>query len=197
MSTVAKFYQYTSSAEGWVAGGDTADTILEWSASGGQTNAGCLSSRINGRKKSADTDWSYTGTWESLGVPAGGTVTGIQLNGMAWRCPVWVVGETITPSEVRSFLLNQSDAVTLIVSMSNNQGGILGTTSYATVSGVNMAVPGAFQPSTTTINIMADVYLRTANNAAAAVTILLDDINFTITYTDPALGQQILIVNFG
>lgn len=192
MATLQKTYNFTSDAQGWVAGGDTPNTVLEWSGSGGNPT-GCFKNEITGRNKSADADWSLTTTWEALGVPVGASVTSIKLDGVDWRCSVWLEGHATTPSEFRSFLLNQSDAITLITSMSNNQGGILGTTSYATVSGVDMAIPSEFQPSSTTVNLMADLYLRTANTGTTNVTILVDNVIFTITYSAAVLQQFMLV----
>ena len=79
MATVTKTFSFTSNAESWQNTGGNADTTLAWSSTGGNTG-GCISSRILGRNKTADPIWFYSGTWESMGVPSGATVTHIQLS---------------------------------------------------------------------------------------------------------------------
>ena len=182
MATVTKTFTFGSNAEGWAVSGGTADTTLGWASTGGNTG-GCLSSRLFGRNKSADPHWYYAGTWEDMGVPAGATVTHIRLIGFDWRCSEWNVGNTTT--QVRLSYLYDSAGTTLINELSTNAPTVSGTTSYATISGTVQAVGSAYQASNTSVQLWWDIYLRTANNASAAVTLLMDNFSIEITYTTP------------
>jgi hypothetical protein len=179
MATVTKTFSFVSNAEGWASTGGTADTTLGWVASGGNTG-GCLSSRIFGRNKSADPLWFYEGTWESMGVPTGATVTNIKLLGFDWRCSEWNVGNTTT--QIRASLLMNSDATVQIAQLSTNEPTVSGTTTYAAITGTIQSVGASYQASNTTVRLRFDIYLRSANNASAAVTLLMDNFSVEITY---------------
>ena len=182
MATVTKTFTFGSDAEGWAVSGGTADTTLGWSSTGGNTG-GCLSSRIFGRNKSADPHWYYLGTWEDMGVPAGATVTHIQLLGFDWSCSEWNVGGNTT--QIRVAALYDSAGTTLITALSTSEPTVSGTTSYANISGAQQAVGASYQAANTQVQLWADLYLRTANNASAAVTLLMDNFSVEITYTTP------------
>lgn len=181
MATLTKTFTFGSDAEGWAVSGGTADTTLGFSASGGNTG-GCLSSRISGRNKSADPHWYYAGTWESMGVPSGAIVTAIRLIGFDWRCSEWNVGATTT--QVRLSYLYDSLGTTMVNQLSTNQPTVSGTTAYAAITGTEQAVPEAYQPSSTSVQLRWDIFLRTANNTSAAVTLLMDNFSVEITYSN-------------
>jgi hypothetical protein len=181
MGTVTKTFSFASDAEGWASSGGTADTTLGWSASGGNTG-GCISSRIFGRNKSADPHWYYVGTWEDMGVPAGATVTNIQLLGFDWRCSEWNVGDNTT--QQRLSYLYDSGGTVQIAQLSTDEPTVSGTTAYATISGTIQTVGASYQASNTSVQLYSDIYLRNANNDSAAVTLLMDNFSVEITYTE-------------
>lgn len=190
MATVSKTFTFDSSLSGWTVSGGDSDTTLQYSSTGGNTG-GCLYSRLYGRNKSADPHWYYTGTWESLGVPPGATVTNIQLLGFDWRCSVWNVGNTSNPTQIRAARLYDSAGTTQIAQLSTSEPTVTATTSYATISGTQQTVGSTYQASNTVVQLWGDLYLRNGNNAAAEVVLLMDNYSVEITYTEPAAGQKI------
>jgi len=181
MATVTKTFTFGSDAEGWAVSGGTADTTLGWSSTDGNTG-GCLSSRLFGRNKSADPHWYYLGTWEDMGVPAGATVTHIQLLGFDWRCSEWDVGNTAT--QIRTTSLYDSAGTTLITALSTSEPTVSGITTYASISGAQQAVGASYQAANTQVQLWYDLYLGTGNNASATVTVLMDNFSVEITYTE-------------
>lgn len=177
MATLQKSWPFTSDAEGFSATGGTADTTLGWSSTGGNTG-GCISSRIFGRNKSADPAWDWNGTWADLGVPTGATVTHAQI-WCDWRCSEWNVGNNQTQFRYAAIL----DLAASVISQADGST-VSGTTSYATISGSQGAVAAGNGDPTDAVNISVDVYLRSGNNASAAVTLLFDNVLVEVTYTE-------------
>ena len=94
--TVTKTWSFATAAEGFTAttGGQSTAAY-----DGGTGNPpGSIYTEISGRNKSNPNYWEWTGTFEDMGVPTGGTVSAIQLTGGVTRCTVYTNGSTSTDS---------------------------------------------------------------------------------------------------
>ena len=85
MATVTKTFAFVSNAEGYVPVVSTANIDMSWNSLGNPS--GSLRAFTSSKGVSATENyWEYTGTWESLGVPVGATVTSIRLMSASTRC---------------------------------------------------------------------------------------------------------------
>jgi hypothetical protein len=185
MSTVSKSFLFNSDSEGWVATvTDGAVVTAAWSSAQG----GELSMRIAGKNKvSANNYWQWTGTFQDLGVPSNGTVTGIGLGGSSQsyysgQCSEWVVGGTA--NNTGPFEIRNSGAGTLIGTFSAQQTNYTSTTAWTKYASSAVSIPSAPATSGITLRLYND--LQTASSNSAAVTILQDDIYFDIGYSVPS-----------
>lgn len=175
MATVTKLFTFLSNAESFVPTA-AAQSTLAWDGTVGNP-AGALKARVLGRNATNANYWEWTGTWEALGVPAGATVTAIQLTSGWTRVTEYNVGaaSTIGPYTLR----NASGTTTGTLWSGRTASG----TDAGTAIGSQTAVSGLSDSSDTTIKIRLEDTLKTANNASAAVTAYDDQVNLTITYT--------------
>jgi hypothetical protein len=182
VATVTKLFAFAASAEGFVAT-QGANSTLTWDSTTGNP-AGALKARITGRSKSNANWWAYTGTWESLGVPVGATVTAIRVSAAYTRCTEYTTGasSTIGPYELR------------------DNGGVLQATLWTgrTVTAVDaawvavpaqtdQAVPSGLQASGSTVQIRLADTLATGASSSAAVSSYDDQVSLVITYTASAV----------
>jgi len=187
MATEQITHPFTSNAEGWVVTGGTADTTLVWSSTGGNTG-GCISSRIRNRNKTADPNWVRSPlNWAALGLPAGATITGLRVR-CDWRCSEWNVGNTTTAFRYAHVMAYNLSANAWQEQASAVGPTVSGTTSYATIDSGWVTGLSLDEDGYSSLRFEVDLYLRTANNSAAAVTLLFDNVIVDIEYTE-ASGQ--------
>lgn len=128
-----------------------------------------------GRNKSDGTpEFIYAGSWESLGVPAGATVTAVNLS-FDWQCSNYITGAT---SDVGPAILTSSSDVTLGTFSSSSS--FSSTTSWATKTGTQ--ITGLSQASSTSIKLKIGTNPKTGNASNAAVYLDIDWVVVTITY---------------
>jgi hypothetical protein len=178
-ATVSKTWSFDTTAEGFAATVESASTAAY--ASGVGNPAGALSTEMSARNRTNDNYWEWTGTFEDMGVPAGATVSGIQLTGGFTRCTDFVNGDTSTagPWELR-------DAVGTVVLATLYTGR-----TFAAVDGAWVSATGADQTladlaSNTTVRLRLNNQLSTINDATTLVRLYDDQVTVQITYTATA-----------
>jgi hypothetical protein len=186
MADVVKQFSFNTDAEGWTfsAGGGsnlsgTRDTT-EDATNDTNSGTGVLQTVRSGRNATNGTPyWEWTGSWESLGVPAGSTVSAVNLN-YDWRCSTYTTGNNTSatgPAELR----DASGNLRGTFSTAQTFGA---TTSWATKTGT--AITGLSDTSSTQIKLRIGASPKTGNSTSANVTLRQDWIVVTVTYTTPS-----------
>ena len=181
MATATKRFNFNTDLESWVftVGGasnlaGTRDTT-EDSPNDSNAGAGVMQTRRTTKNKSDGTPyWEWSGNWEGLGVPAGATVTQVNLD-YDWRCSEYTTGASSTtgPAELRD------NGGTLRGTFSTS-ASFSATSSFATRSGA--AITGLNDASNTSIRLRLNAKPNTGNSSSAAVTLRQDWVVVTITY---------------
>lgn len=192
MATLTKQFNYNTDLESWSAtvGGATSlvmgrDTTED---SSNDTNAGTgvMQARRTGKNVTDGTPyWEWAGTWEDLGVPAGATVTAVDLDYDS-KCSEYTTGATSTvgPSELR-------DSGGSLRSTFRAADNVSATSAWVTRDG---SASGIIDASNTTIRLRVGVNPKTGNSSSAAVTLRLDWVVVTVTYT-PVGGAWTLVAS--
>lgn len=179
MATVTKTFTFASNAEGFVANNaDPTTTTLSWSSTVGNP-AGSLAADIKGRNKTSSNYWEWTGTWEALGVPAGGEVTSVRLTGASTRVSVMTHSKSTI---VGPYTLLDSGGT---------QIGELWAGRTTTTQESSWTATGAQSPisitaqtaSNSTIKIRLADTIASGNNNSAETTANDDQVAIEITYT--------------
>lgn len=192
MATVTKQFNFGTfagglDAQGWVfnAGGGTGLTsgIVSLSGGGGgdspndpETGEFAFQVQRSGKSLTNGTPYiEWSGTYEDLGVPAGATVTAIDLD-YDWRCSQYTTGASSTtgPAELRD------SAATLRGTFSTSLA-FTATTSWATRGGTNLT--GLTDASATSIKLRIGTKPNTGSSTSAAVLLYTDWVVVTVTYT--------------
>ena len=173
MATLVKTFSWTSDADSFTFT-PVSNATGAWSSTGGDADAGCLSTDNSGRNKTDVGAWTRTLTFEDMGVPTGQTITGITSSTFKSKVTVWNVVNSLTIGTVT--LSDGTTTVTLAASR-----GPTGTEgSYQTHNGSdNSSLSWA---STQSVTITINHSANNANDAAAQTTWLGDTLSFTITY---------------
>lgn len=155
----------------------------------GHTDTTCNEVSLTGKSKSSSGYAQWSGTWETLGVPAGATVSGVQMS-YDWRCSAFTTGGTgniLLKSE-----LDLGGATSGFFFSSNLS--ITGTTSYATRTGQNLTGPAITTPSSVSVAIRQDASLVTGSSNSAVVTVHFTYMSVTVTYTVPFMEPTVVYV---
>lgn len=188
MATLTRTFTFATNAEGFTANpAAPSGTSHTYSSSVGNP-AGSLQTRTTGRNRSRTMSWwDWTGTWQQLGVPAGSTVTAIQLTGAQTRCSEYNVGAA---SIIGPYELRDGGGGTLLGTLWGGRTVTSATTAWtATTAQAAVSVPAGYQDASSTIRIRLADQQATANNNSAAVTSHDDQVSLLITYT-PAEPPQ-------
>ena len=175
MADLVKTFSFAADSESFVFTSTSGDSTGVWLSSDGDPANGSLSSTIAGRKKSDTAHWDLTGiTWESLGVPAGSTVTGVSVASCNHRCSVWVSGSTASLESIS--LVDGANTIELAGSASYT-----GTTAWTNVTGAGAT--GLSLASDNSISIAIATATLTSNTGTTDITLLQDELTFTVTYS--------------
>jgi hypothetical protein len=185
--TTTKTFSFATTAESFV-GTPGAESTLSYDSGTGNP-VGALKSRILGRNKVNDNYWEWAGTWEDLGVPAGGTVTQIRVNAGYTQCTEYNVADpfTVGPYELRD------SGGTLIATLWSGRTGTAVDGSWVSISAqADQNVTAGNQASNTTIKLRLNNHLDNGNDGAAAISVYDDEVSYVITYTAavPTLTQN-------
>jgi len=185
MSEVTKNFSFNSTLENWIftpsnSAVGTRDTT-EDSSNDPNAGTGVLQNRTTGKNQNtAGSYWEWgdgsTLTWESLGVPAGATVTAVNLD-YDWKVSEFNTGKTnsVGPAELRD---SGGTGLTGTFSVALDFST---TTSWAERTGT--VITGLSDVSNTLIRLRITGNTSTGNSASGAVTLRQDWIQVTVTYT--------------
>lgn len=172
MATVAKSWTFASDLEGWTTA-NTSDVTASRNASGWLQAV-----LATGRNKAGTATFTYQGTWQSLGVPAGQLVTHVQLS-LSRRVPAFAT----------------VDSCSWGATLQDGSGGALatalGTQTETALDNVWDPVAGATaqlsaaQASSATMRLVLSTVQDTGNSASASCTLEFDALTLTVTY-EPA-----------
>jgi hypothetical protein len=178
-----KNFFFTGSEESFVftSGGKSTgnyDTNVYYGAT-----AGSIYVDSTGRNNADTSNWTWSGTWEDLGIPQNSVVTGIGVSGGYTYTYNWNTVDSVTIGPIKLQDSSSVDQATLWSGRSpvsaDGDWQSIGTQS-------SQSVPSALQDSTSSIKIYMQTYIDIGNNASARATINFDQLTFTITYTPPA-----------
>src|SRR3990167_8084171 len=194
MATATKQFSYNVDLESWAFTANGATNIAgtrdttEDSPNDINAGTGVMQTRRTGKNKSDGTPyWEWgngTLNWESLGVPAGGTITAVNLE-YDWKCSEYTTGASSTtgPAELRD------GAVTSIRGTFSASQAFTATSAWATKTGT--AITGLSDASTITIRLRLGAKPNTGNSTSAANTLRQDWVVVTITYNPPPTNPTI------
>ena len=175
MTDLVKTFSFPSDSESFVFTSDSGDSTGAWLSSDGDPANGSLSLTTTGRKKPDTAHWDLTGiTWEDLGVPAGAIITAISAASCNHKCSVWVAGDTASLESIALI----DGAITIELA---GLVAYTGTTAWANKTGAGAT--GLSLASSNALSIVVDTATLTANAATTDITLLQDEITFTITYS--------------
>lgn len=190
-ATVVKTWTFVSTTEGLADAGNSATlTFAAETSTGNPTNSVKFSFNTKNASATEFARNASTGeTWETWGVPAGGTVTSIQVTAWSEITGPGLFGVTVNNFSAR--IISSTGT-----SVTSGAGDIITTTAMGTTddtawtvqsAGSSRAVNSASQASTTDVRLE----LQQAVTTSGALGILLqeyDQIELTITYTPGAGG---------
>ena len=179
MSDQVKTFVFASDAESWsfTTGGKSTGAFT----SGDGNPSGSLETDSIGRNNTDSSTWTWTGTFEDLGVPSGATINGYSASSFDHKCSVANILNSAQFGDIgntKSLEINDGTARDLIGIQTFS-----GITSWANKSNAP-AITGLSLASTTSITLTLHTTIDVGNNAAAQCTILADNISLTINYTD-------------
>lgn len=171
-----KTFTFATTSDGWTftSGGNATGTFT---SGDGNPAGSLLVSNLGRNKVDVNGYWSWTGTFEDLGVPSGDTVTGYSAASFDHKCSVWNV---VDSASIGPLDINDGTARTLVTAQS-----FTGTTAWATKSN-SPAITGLSLASTTSVTIYIYDNLDNGNNVAAQVDVGADNISITIEHETPS-----------
>ena len=182
MATVVKTWVFAADAEGLADVGDSAPMAVAWVASDGDP-AGSLEWLQSSNGSASDrARRAGTGqTWETWGVPAGATVTDVQIT--AWDYLVWGMA-AISAMRLRMRILDSGGttihaAGELLDDTTTHSAD--GGTPHAGAAGTSRAVDAGKQASTTDVRL--ELEFGVTASGTPNVDYEQDNIQLTITYT--------------
>lgn len=186
MATVTKTFTFLADAEGYVATAATGVTLAYNSTVGNP--AGSLSaSTANKNVVAAPSYWEWSGTWESLGVPVGATVTAARLTSASTICAARSAHATTTdfgPYELRD------SAAALIGTLWAGRTATGAETAWVvTPAQALVTVPN--HASSTSVRIrLADTIATGGGGGAPDVRLHDDEVSIEVTYSDPPVAKS-------
>jgi len=182
-ATTTKTFSFASTAENFVGNSGGKATLTYDSETGNP--AGSLKTDSSGRNNNDISNWTWTGTWEDLGVPAGAIVTQIRVNAGYTRVTAWNIVDSVTigPYKLKDNL--DVDQATLWAGRSptGTEGSWIAISAQS-----DQTVPAAVQASNSTIKLYLERSINLGNNPSAQVTLFDDEVSFVITYTAIAVS---------
>lgn len=163
MATLTKTWTFNSDLEGWTTSGTTNRITTD-----GSPDLGCLYITAVGRNTTVTPTVSWTGTYESLGIPSGSTITGLQ-GSLYFK-------QNITGSVADAYWDLWYDSTNSLVTSPND------FTSIAWGLRTGTAVTGLSLASTANLALTLDGYMRCANDKTAVIDMYWDTISVEITY---------------
>ena len=185
MATAVKTWVFASDAEGLVDAGNSASLGFAYEGSDGN-GAGCVKFTQSMQNAGDQTEYARraaTGeTWEDWGVPAGATVTQVQITGWDERL---VSNNKLSNHSLDVRVINSGG--TTVHSAGDLLGVSLGTGTDSTWqsggAGTQRAVDASYQASDTDVRLMLIYQCDINTGAGSDVDQRFDNIELTIVYT--------------
>lgn len=185
MATVTKTWSFPTDAMGLVKTTGSASITFAWVSADQAIQFSTASRNFSGNAAVATPD--STDTWETWGVPAGSTVTGIRLAGWKSRLAanVGLTSATLQFEVVDSFGTSLTNPTLYTATLATTPTA---TTYTAGPAGSLQSVTATFQPSNSYVRLQLFYTEATGTAQSPNVKYLFDDIAYEITYTPPAGG---------
>jgi len=193
--TYTKNFTFLSDTQDFV--GNSTNTVLVHSTSTGNP-VGSLSSSLSGNFKVETSDWTWSGTWEDLGVPTGSTVTHIRLDSGYTQVTKYSRVDSVS---IGPYKLQSSDGNDQATLWAGRNPTAVDSSWQAINQQSDQSVPSALQNSASSIKLYLERFIDLANGSGTGATFYEDELNFVVTYT-PAAAVSISLdtngsVSFG
>jgi hypothetical protein len=182
MATLNVLFTFNADADSFAFSNGGPNVAGGYQAGDGDPASGCLEvNQTTKNRSSTGNHWSRSLTFESMGVPAGATITGISSASIRTRCSTYTSGLADANRSDGAYLriVNQAD-----IEVAPATAHYTGVTAWAQQSGAGAA--GLSLPSDTSVEVSWDVSIATANTGGATVVIRGDTIAFTVEYDEGA-----------
>lgn len=185
--TLTKTFAFATTAESFSATAGT-NVVCSYDSTTGNP-VGALKSTLATKNMPARvSSWAWSGTWEGLGIPADSFVTAIRLNSASVRCTVYTAGTTG----------NKNGPYLLTDSANTTQATLWAGRTFSAVDGAwvvvaeqaDQSVPSQLMASTSSIKLVLQNALATANTNGATITTYDDQVSFVITYNQDRTGSS-------
>lgn len=143
---------------------------------------------------------SAEASWESLGVPAGGTVTSVGLANIDIATDGTNPGgdRDLTSAELNMFIFDGATQVAQVLTVYTlptiDNTTYFYDTFYGTAGDSNVAVGASHQASTTTVNLKLVFSFSSAGLLTANFSNFIDNITLDINYTPAATGTRYFLI---
>tara|TARA_R110002096_G_scaffold289124_1_gene483352 strand:- start:2232 stop:2819 length:588 start_codon:yes stop_codon:yes gene_type:complete len=188
MPTVIKTWDFPTDSEGLADEGLTSDITFVWDASDAAVEF--TDSRKAATRTEGASNPSTGETWETWGVPVGGTVTSLTIT--SWQ-DSRIDNTKLTSHTITATVIDSADA-----SVTSVAGNLINAVALTTTIGgydthgpeTARVVDGGSQASTTDVRLRLEYTAVTSGGAGSASVIeRFDAISLEITYTDPGAAD--------
>lgn len=188
---VTKTYTFTSDAESWSATACGASgASCSWQSGDGSPASGSIEESETRKNKGGTWTWDLSSiTWESLGVPAGATVTAVD-GSYNHKMATCTSCNTSGGNTSGTLLIRDSGDTATIATLETAVTYTGATTWTGRNASGAQSVGASYQTSTTGIILRISGGIQTNNTTGATAVIRQDQISFVITYT-PSSGPSI------
>lgn len=176
--TTTKTFSFAVNQENFI-GTSGGKSVLTYDSAIGNPS-GSLKTTSLGRNNFDISNWTWTGTWEDLGTPAGSTITDMRIESGYTYIPIWNVADSVTigPYKIKNSL--DIDQATLWNGRTVTTGA---DGDWVPVpQQTDQAIPSAIQASNSTIKLYLERSIDLGNDKTAEATIYEDELSFVIIY---------------
>ena len=176
--TTTKTFSFIVNQENFI-GTSGGKSVLTYDSAIGNP-LGSLKTTSLGRNNADISNWTWTGTWEDLGAPAGSTITGMRIESGYTYVSTWNVADSVT---IGPYKIKDNLDVDQAILWSGRTVTAGADGDWVLISQqTDQAIPAAIQASNSTIKLYLERSIDLGNNSAAEATIYEDELSFIITY---------------
>lgn len=176
-TTATASYPFASAASPWTEQNPVPQGAQLAYASGTGNPAGSLQwAQDNAITSNITAYWQLSTTWESLGVPAGATVTKIRLNSAYDRCTAGI--QDAGGASIGAFTLWNSANNTQVITLLAGRTVLAAEGSWTARIGTDQDVPSGYQASNTSIRLRITCVIDASGGHVHNV----DEVIYVITY---------------
>ena len=176
--TTTKTFSFTANQENFI-GISGGKSVLTYDSVIGNPS-GSLKTTSLGRNNVDISNWTWTGTWEDLGAPAGSTITDMRIESGYTYISTWNVADsaTIGPYKIKDGLDIDQAALWSGRTVSTGVDG-----DWVLIpQQADQVIPAAIQASNSAIKLYLERSIDLGNDKTAEVTLYEDELSFIITY---------------